>query len=60
MIPADRRYTDIRWLALSADQPLGDRPLRVGITEAAVEGIHIISVELPRVGAAIEAGEPVR
>jgi glycine cleavage system H protein len=30
----------------------------VGITEAAVDGIRIISVELPRVGAAIEAGEP--
>jgi glycine cleavage system H protein len=58
-VPTDRRYTDIHsWLALSADHPLGDRPLRVGITEAAVEGIHIISVELPRVGAAIEAGEP--
>lgn len=58
-VPADRQYTDIHsWLALSADQQLGDRPLRVGITGAAVEGIHIISVELPRVGAAIAAGEP--
>jgi glycine cleavage system H protein len=58
-VPTDRRYTDIHsWLALPADQRLGDRPLRVGITEAAVEGIHIISVELPRVGAAIESGDP--
>jgi glycine cleavage system H protein len=57
-LPADRRYTDLHsWLALPADQRLGDRPLRVGITEAAVDGVHIISVELPPVGAALEAGE---
>ena len=56
--PTDRRYTDSHsWLALPAEQRLGARPLRVGITEAAVGGIHVISVELPRVGAAIEAGE---
>jgi glycine cleavage system H protein len=54
----DRRYTDSdSWLALPAEQRLGARPLRVGITEAAVGGIHVISVELPRVGAPIEAGE---
>jgi glycine cleavage system H protein len=59
-VPADRRYTDIHsWLALRADQPLGDRPLRVGITGAAVEGIHIISVELPRAGVEMQAS-PVR
>jgi glycine cleavage system H protein len=36
---------------------LGDRPLRVGITGAAVDGIRVISVELPRIQAAVEAGE---
>ena len=58
-VPTDRRYTDIHcWLALAPDERTGDHPLRVGITEAAVEGIRIISVELPRVRTAIEAGEP--
>jgi len=57
-VPADRRYTDIHsWLALAPDERPGDHPLRVGITETAVEGIRIISVELPRVRTAIEAGE---
>jgi glycine cleavage system H protein len=44
--------------ALPSEQRLAGRPLRVGVTEAAVGGIDVISVELPRVGAAIEAGEP--
>ena len=44
--------------ALPAEQELGTRPLRVGVTEIAVGGISVISVELPGVGAAIEAGEP--
>ena len=58
-VPTDRRYTDIHcWLALGPDERTGDHPLRVGITEAAVEGIRIISVELPRVRTSIEAGEP--
>jgi glycine cleavage system H protein len=58
-IPTDRRYTDAdSWLALTPDERPGDRPLRVGITETAVEGIRIISVELPRVRTAVEAGEP--
>jgi glycine cleavage system H protein len=43
--------------ALPSEQRLAGRPLRVGVTEAAVGGIDVISVELPRVGAAIEAGE---
>ncbi|HZN79472.1 MAG TPA: glycine cleavage system protein H [Mycobacterium sp.] len=54
----DRRYTDSHsWLALPAEQRLGARPLRVGITQAAVGEIHVISVELPRVGTAVRAGE---
>ena len=54
----DRRYTDSdSWLALPAEQRLGARPLRVGITQAAVGEIHVISVELPQVGTAIKAGE---
>ena len=58
-VPNDRRYTDIdSWLALAPDERPGDHPLRVGITETAVEGVRIISVELPRVRTAIEAGEP--
>jgi glycine cleavage system H protein len=58
LIPTDRRYTDIHsWLALASDQRLGDHPLRVGITETAVEGVCIIAVELPRVRTAVEAGE---
>ena len=57
--PTDRRYTDSHsWLALPVEQRLDARPLRVGITEAPVGEIHVISVELARVGAAIEAGEP--
>jgi glycine cleavage system H protein len=43
--------------ALPAEQRSAGRPLRVGVTEAAVGGIDVISVALPRVGAAIEAGE---
>ena len=43
--------------ALPSEQQLAGRPLRVGVTEAAVGDIDVISVELPRVGAAIEAGE---
>jgi glycine cleavage system H protein len=55
----DRRYTDTdSWLALAPDERPGDHPLRVGITETAVDGIRIISVELPRIDTAIEAGEP--
>ena len=58
-VPNDRRYTDIHsWLALAPDERPGDHPLRVGITEAAVEELRIISVELPPIGTAIEAGEP--
>jgi hypothetical protein len=57
-VPTDRRYTDIHsWLALASDQRLDDHPLRVGITETAVEGVRIIAVELPRVRTAVEAGE---
>jgi len=57
-VPTDRRYTDVdSWLALAADERPGVHPLRVGITEAAVEGVRIISVELPRLRTAIEAGE---
>jgi glycine cleavage system H protein len=58
-VPLDRRYTDLHsWLTLPTNQRSGDCPLRLGITEAAVEGIRIISVELPRVGTALDAGEP--
>ncbi|MET0995082.1 MAG: glycine cleavage system protein H [Mycobacterium sp.] len=58
-VPNDRRYTDIHsWLALAPDERPGNHPLRVGITEIAVEGVRVISVELPRVHTAIEAGEP--
>ena len=58
-VPTDRRYTDIHsWLALAPDERPGNHPLRVGITEIAVEGVRVISVELPRVHTAIEAGEP--
>jgi glycine cleavage system H protein len=58
-VPPDRRYTDIHsWLALASDQRLGDHSLRVGITEVAIDGLHVIAVELPRVRAAVEAGEP--
>ena len=58
-VPADRRYTDVdSWLALAPYERLGDHPLRVGVTAIAVEGIDTISVELPRVGTVVEAGEP--
>jgi len=58
-VPTDRRYTDVHsWLALAPDERPGDRSLRVGITEAAVEGVRIIAVELPRVRTTIQAGEP--
>jgi glycine cleavage system H protein len=58
-LPPERRYTDDHsWLAPAADQASGDRPLRVGITETAVDGVQVISVELPRLQTAIEAGEP--
>ena len=57
-VPPGRRYTDVHsWLAPAVDQGSGDHPLRVGITEAAVEGVHVISVELPRIQSAVEAGE---
>jgi glycine cleavage system H protein len=58
-VPNDRRYTDIHsWLALSPDQRPGDHPLRVGITETAVDGVRVIAVELPPVRTTVEAGEP--
>jgi glycine cleavage system H protein len=58
-LPPDRRYTDVHsWLASAADRGLREHPLRVGITEAAVDGVHVISVELPRIQTAIQAGEP--
>ena len=57
--PTDRRYTDLdSWLALAPHERLGDHPLRVGVTAIAVEGIDTISVELPRAGTVVEAGEP--
>ncbi|HET7668072.1 MAG TPA: glycine cleavage system protein H [Mycobacterium sp.] len=57
-VPGDRRYTDLHsWLRPPADQVLGDQPLCIGVTEAVVEGLRIISVELPPIGTAIEAGE---
>jgi glycine cleavage system H protein len=58
-VPPDRRYTDVHsWLAPAAEKGLGAHPLRVGITETAVDEVHIIAVELPRIQTAIEAGEP--
>jgi glycine cleavage system H protein len=57
--PTDRRYTDLdSWLALAPYERLGDHPLRVGVTATAVDGVGIVSVELPRVGTVVEAGEP--
>jgi glycine cleavage system H protein len=58
-VPTDRRYTDVHsWLALASDERLGDHPLRVGVTETAIEGARVIAVELPPVGTAVDAGEP--
>jgi glycine cleavage system H protein len=57
--PTDRRYTDLdSWLALAPYERLGDHPLRVGVTATAVDGVGIVSVELPRVATVVEAGEP--
>jgi glycine cleavage system H protein len=58
LIPTDRRYTDAdTWLALPPYECLGDHPLRVGLTETVIKGLSVISVEHPRVGSIVEAGE---
>jgi glycine cleavage system H protein len=58
-VPTDRRYTDVHsWLAPAPEERLGDQPLRVGVTDTATEGTCVVSVELPPIGTAIEAGEP--
>jgi glycine cleavage system H protein len=58
-VPTDRQYTDVHsWLAPAPDEPLGDQPLRVGVTDIATEGTCVVSVELPPIGTAVEAGEP--
>ncbi|HEX9833926.1 MAG TPA: glycine cleavage system protein H [Mycobacterium sp.] len=57
--PTDRRYTDVHsWLALAPEECIGNQPLRVGVTDTATEGTCVVSVELPPIGTAIEAGEP--
>src|SRR5829696_5916212 len=58
-VPADRQYTDVHsWLAPAPEARLGDQPQRVGVTDTATEGTCVVSVELPPIGTAIEAGEP--
>jgi glycine cleavage system H protein len=58
-VPVDRQYTDVHsWLALAPDEQLGDQPLRVGVTDTAIEGTCVFSVELPQISTLIEAGEP--
>jgi glycine cleavage system H protein len=58
-VPTDRKYTDVHsWLAPAPEKRLGDQPLRVGVTDTATEGTSVVSVELPPIGTAIEAGEP--
>lgn len=57
-VPPDRRYDDVHsWLAPAVDQGWCDHPLRVGITNAAVDGVDVIAVELPRIQTAVQAGE---
>jgi len=57
-IPTDRLYTGAdSWLALAPHAGLGDHPLRVGLTENAIKGLRVISVESPRVRSIVEAGE---
>jgi glycine cleavage system H protein len=58
-VPTDRQYTDVHsWLAPAPDKRRGDQPQRVGVTDTATEGTCVVSVELPPIGTAIEAGEP--
>jgi glycine cleavage system H protein len=58
-VPTDRQYTDVHsWLAPAPDGRLADQPLRVGVTDIATEGTCVVSVELPPIGSAVEAGEP--
>jgi glycine cleavage system H protein len=58
-VPTDRQYTDVHsWLAPAPEERLGDQPQRVGVTDTATEGTCVVSVELPPIGTAIEAGEP--
>jgi glycine cleavage system H protein len=58
-VPTDRRYTDVHsWLAPAPDGRLADQSLRVGVTDAVTEGTCVVSVELPPIGTAVEAGEP--
>ena len=58
-VPPDRRYDDVHsWLAPAVDQGSCDHPLRVGITNAAVDGVDVIAVEMPRIQTAVQAGEP--
>jgi glycine cleavage system H protein len=58
-VPTDRKYTDVHsWLAPAPEKRFGDQPLRVGVTDTATEGTCVVSVELPPIGTAIEAGEP--
>ena len=58
-VPTDRQYTDVHsWLAPAPGERLGDQPLRVGVTDTATEGTCVVSVELPPIGTAIEAGAP--
>ncbi len=54
MIPTDLRYTDKHeWVAT------GSATVRVGITDFAQDALgDIVYVDLPEVGAAIEAGQP--
>lgn len=58
-VPTGRQYTDVHsWLAPAPEARLGGQPLRVGVTDIATEGTCVLSVELPPIGTAVEAGEP--
>src|SRR6478609_2332350 len=58
-IPSDRRFTATHsWLALAPGQNFSDFPLRAGVTDAAVDEVEVVSLELPAVRSTIEAGAP--
>jgi glycine cleavage system H protein len=58
-VPTDRQYTDVHsWLAPAPEEGLGGQPLRVGVTDTAIAGTCVVSVELPPIDSVIKAGEP--
>lgn len=58
-LPADRLYSDDHeWIALSTTSEVPNEPVRIGITQLAVDNLgELVYLDLPDIGASVTAGQ---